>query len=154
MQVRKQLAELPGKVVNVEERSFLKEAIDCHRCGAFRAAITMTWNLAYDHLCHYVLKHELTKFNAAWPKRFAKEHAKCRIAAIVKREDFSELKESDVIEIARSGAVVTADMYKVLDQKLGTRNSAAHPSNVVFTQIEAEEFISNLVNNVVLSLKL
>ncbi len=110
----------------------------------------MCWNLAFDHLCHYVLKHELTNFNTAWPKRFPKKHADARISAVAKREDFSELQESDVIDICRSGNIITADVFKILSTKLGTRNSAAHPSNVTFDQVQVEAFILDLVNNVVL----
>lgn len=154
IQITKLLSELPTNVPNVEERAFLGEALTCFKHGAFRAAIVMTWNLAFDHLCNYVLKHHLASFNAQWPIRFPKGPAKSRISAIAKREDFSELKESEVINICRSANIITADVYKVLDQKLGTRNSAAHPSSLIFTQLEAEEYISNLVNNVVLHLKL
>jgi hypothetical protein len=49
-QVDKLLAELPTRIPNLVERDFLKEALICFRHKAFRAAIVMTWNLAYDHL--------------------------------------------------------------------------------------------------------
>ena len=42
------------------------------------------------------------------------------------------------------------DVHKILTTKLGIRNSAAHPSTVVITQVQAEDFITDLINNVVL----
>ncbi|MHC5733181.1 MAG: hypothetical protein ACYTXY_55975, partial [Nostoc sp.] len=53
IQVDQLLTELPDKVSDVAEQVFLQEAIACFRCGAFRAAIVMSWNLAFDQLCKY-----------------------------------------------------------------------------------------------------
>jgi hypothetical protein len=44
------LKELPGKISGQAEKLFLSEAITCYHHRAFRAAIVMAWNLAYDHL--------------------------------------------------------------------------------------------------------
>jgi hypothetical protein len=46
----KLLTDLPAMVPDLAERAFLEEAINCYRVKAYRAAIVMTWNLAYDHL--------------------------------------------------------------------------------------------------------
>jgi hypothetical protein len=40
----------------------------------------------------------------------------------------------------------------MLDEKLDKRNSAAHPSDLVFGQAQAEAFIDDIVQNVVLKL--
>ena len=53
--VSQMLKDLIGKVSNEAERLFLSEAIKCYRVKAFRAAIIMAWNLAYDHLLHWIL---------------------------------------------------------------------------------------------------
>jgi hypothetical protein len=68
-------------------------------------------------------------------------------------DDFGDLlKESDVIKIARSSSIVSHDVAKILEEKLGRRNSAAHPSGVKIEQLQAEEFIDDLVKNVVVKL--
>lgn len=152
IQVDKLLVELPAKVQNLAERTFLDEALICYRCKAYRAAIVMAWNLAYDHLCYYVLNKHLAAFNAQWPKSYQKKHADARIKAITIRDDFGELQESEVIQICRSANIITNDIYKILNEKLGRRNTAAHPNSVKITQLQAEDFISDLVNNVVLAL--
>lgn len=152
VQVTKLLSELPNKIPNVIERDFLSEAIICYRHGAFRAAIVMCWNLAYDHLCDYVLKNHLAAFNTRWPVRFPGQHKKARVAAITIRDDFSELKEHEMIEVCKSANIISDDMFKILNEKLGRRNTAAHPNAVKITQLQAEDFVSDLVNNVVLAL--
>lgn len=150
--IEKMLLELPAKVTNIDERVFLDETLRCLRAGAFRASIVMAWNLAYDHFTRFVFDKHLAKFNTQWPVSYAKLHQKARIPAISKPEDFAELKESEVIQIARAGAIISGDVAKILDEKLGRRNSAAHPSSVLFTQVQAEAYVDDLVRNVVLAL--
>jgi hypothetical protein len=59
------LLELPAKIPDLAERSFLDEGLRCLRCKAFRASIVMTWNLAYDHLCRYI--DFIKVCSVAWP---------------------------------------------------------------------------------------
>jgi len=137
VKVEKLLADLPGKIPDRAESDFLKEALICFHNAAFRAAIVMTWNLTFFHLCDYVLKHKLADFNAEYPKRYPGIHKKAKAPTIATYDDFaSDLKESEVTEICRSA------------------NSAAHPSTTVITVLQAEEFIHDLVTNVVLTLPL
>jgi len=146
------LANLPNDIPNLIERGFLNEVLTCFKCGAHRSAIVMAWNLAYVHLCEFVFANHLVTFNLKWPARHPGAHAKSKVKEIAQREHFSELKESEVLEICRSAGIISADLYRLLEQKLGTRNSAAHPSNIVFTQLQAEEFIHSIVSNVVTQL--
>ena len=48
------------------ERLFLSEAIKCYNVKAFRAAIIMAWNLAYDRLLHWIIadQQRLVAFNS------------------------------------------------------------------------------------------
>ena len=152
VEVTKMLTDLPAKVPDVTEREFLDEALICYRNGAFRAAVVMTWNLAFGHLLNFILKRHLAAFNTQWPISYAKQHAKARVSAISSRDDFEELKESEILTVCKSAAIITADLYKILDEKLGKRNTAAHPSTVGVSQIQVEGVIDDLVNNVVLKL--
>ncbi len=112
----------------------------------------MAWNLAYDHLCHHVLNKHLTAFNAQWPLSYPKKYANARIKAVRTRDDFGELQESEMIQICRSANIISNDVYKILNEKLGKRNTYAHPSTVTVVPHTAEEVILDLVNNVVLKL--
>jgi hypothetical protein len=73
--VEQALATLPDRVRSVAERAFLAEALICYRNRAFRAAIVMAWNLAYDHLLDWILSHQtrLATFNARIPIRFPRK---------------------------------------------------------------------------------
>jgi hypothetical protein len=145
------LQSLPGKISGEAERLFLTEAITCLRSRAFRATIVMTWNLSYDHLLNWICANHLGAFNAAIPKRFSSPK-KARIT-INKKEDFSdELKESEVIELCGTAGILSDNTRKILSEKLTRRNLAAHPSLVEITQYQAEDVISDLVNNIILKL--
>lgn len=146
--VHKLLAELPMKIPSLIEKEFLKEALVCFKHGAFRAAIVMAWNLGYDHLCEFVLAKHLGAFNMQLPKTFPK----AGIAAITKREDFSELKESQVLQVCRSALIITDSLHKILKEKLDRRNIAAHPSGVTISEPTTEEYIKDLVENAVVRL--
>lgn len=150
----KLLADLPAKLRDSIERTFLDEALICFRNKAFRAAIVMTWNLAFHHLREFVIKNQLAKFNAVWQtdSRYTKHNAKKRITNFATHTDFAELRESEVIEICRAANIISQDINKVLREKLDKRNSAAHPSSLVIAPHTAEEFIIDLITNSVLKL--
>src|SRR5437588_7102838 len=155
VKVERLLGDLPGKIPDRAERDFLSEALTCFQNSAFRAAIVMTWNLTFFHLCHYVLKHKLAEFNAEYPKRYPGLHKKAKAPTIAIYDDFaSDLKESEVVEICRSANIITKEQFNALDRQIGRRNSAAHPSTTVITVLQAEEFIHDLVTNVVVKIPL
>lgn len=142
--VHKLLADLPKKLSNPVEKAFLEETLLCFKVGAFRAAVVMCWNLAYEHLCDYVLASKLTEFNAQLRLAFP------RAGQIAVRDDFSDLKEAHVLQVCRGAGITAPSVHKLLDEKLSRRNAAAHPSGVVLTQVSAEEMIVDLVTNLML----
>ena len=152
VEVANLLRALPSQLPDMSERTYLDEALKCFSIGAFRAAIVMTWNLAYYHLLDFILKNRLADFNTRWPVVFQGHHSK-GAKAIARMDDFGDmLKESEVIKVARSASIVSHDVAKILEDKLGRRNSAAHPSGVKIEQLQAEEFIDDLVKNVVIKI--
>lgn len=146
--VTEMLSSLPGRITNEAERLFLTEALTCFRAKAFRATVVMTWNLAYDHLVNWVIGQHLAAFNAAIPVRFPKKPP----MTMAKRDDFEELKESEVIEVCGTANLIGGNTKKILTEKLTRRNMAAHPSHVEIGQAQAEDVITDLVNNVILKL--
>ena len=140
------LQGLPARLTISCERVFLDEALTCFRSGAFRAAIVMTWNLAYDHFCTYIMTKHLVAFNSQLPITFPK----ARLSMVTLREDFETLKESEVLQVARSANIISGSVHKILKEKLDRRNTAAHPSSVVISRLTAEDCISDLIENVVL----
>jgi hypothetical protein len=104
----------------------------------------MAWNLAYSDMVDRIYASGLEKFNSQVGTHNFKRK-------IVDRSDFSDLKESDVIKISRAAKLISGETLKLLEEKLGTRNSAAHPSGKVITVVSAEEVIVDLLENIVLN---
>ena len=139
------LSALIPSLQDEAQHSFLTEAITCYSHGAYRAAIVMVWNLAYSHVCDRIFRNSLPKFNAQLAKILPKSNE------VVKRADFDDLKESKVIEVARSAGILSAATAKILKEKLDKRNMAAHPTVAKISAITVEEVIHDLVENVVLN---
>jgi hypothetical protein len=149
--VSKILTELPAKVPTIEARAFLQEALKCYRFEAYRACIVMTWNLAYAHLLDYILAdpQRLADFNSAITRKYPKKTS----TVVAKYEDFTEeLSERETVEIANVANTFNSVVFRILKKELDRRNIAAHPSSVVIGQHQADDMISELVNNVVLAL--
>ena len=150
--VERLLTELPGKLSDEGERLFLTEALTCYAHGAFRAAIVMVWNLAYDHVVRWVLAdaQRLAAFNGRIAVRSPKKsHLQMR-----QREDFEDLKEDETLDIVAGAAGISANMKKILKDKLGRRNMYAHPSILSVGRSQVDDMVTDLVNNVILQLPL
>lgn len=145
IQVSSELAGLVPKVKDSQERTFLEEAIRCYRVEAFRATIVMVWTLTMDHLQKYIFGQRLNEFNAA-----IAAHSDKKMRPIVNYDDFSELKESRTIELMRTANIISNDVRKILDEKLGIRNSAGHPSGISFSGHKTAEFALDLIENILL----
>jgi hypothetical protein len=148
------LNDLVGKVSNEAERLFLSETVKCYRVKAFRAAIVMAWNLAYDHLLHWILADpaRLAAFNSKITAVIGPKRGPGTV--IANREDFEQLGEKEVLNICNNASLfASANTKKILDIQLTKRNLAAHPSLVAIDAPQADDTISSLVNNVVLILR-
>jgi hypothetical protein len=133
------------KVSDPLRRDFLAEAISCLEVGARRATVVLAWIAALDHMYDYVLAHGLAKFNAA----LAKQQGKIGNLRVVNKDDFGDLKESEFIIVSRSAKLITNDVRKILDEKLGFRNSCAHPSSIAVGDYKVLSFVEDLVDNVI-----
>ena len=141
------LRGLLPKFIDQHKRTFLQESIDCYEIGARRGAIALTWSLTVHHLFEYVLSNKLNEFNAVLAKNTGKRIKIVQVAIV---DDFAEIPENKFIELLRSAQIISNDVRKILDTKLGIRNSAAHPSAVMISEVKATDFIIDLVENVVL----
>jgi hypothetical protein len=147
VQTSAELRKLESKLPSGAEKGFLKELIDCFEIGANRAAIVMCWILVLDHLYEYVLQHHLAAFNTALAQNTDK---RVRVSQVQNRDDFGDIPEGKLIELLRSAGIISNDVRKILDVKLGIRNSSAHPSAVSIKPSKVVEFIDDLVENVAL----
>ncbi len=148
------LRDLSGKISNEAERLFLSEAIKCCHAKAFRAAIIMAWNLAHDHLLHWIIAdaQRLTGFNG---KIVAKVGTKKGASIVIaKREDFEDLKESEVLDICNNAGLFASSNTKKLPGHAA--HATEHGRTSVATlhrRAASRRHISALVTNVVLVLK-
>lgn len=141
------LRDLEHRMPNGPAREFLAETIDCFEARANRATIVMAWILAVDHLYSHILSHKLTEFNAALAKNTDK---RVKVSVITQRDDFADIPESKFVEFCRTAKIISNDVRKILDQKLGIRNSSAHPSAIKIGKTKVIDFVEDLVENVVL----
>lgn len=139
------LSALVGKIAGDAEQRFLAEAVACQEVKARRAAVVMVWLMTVDHLQRYVIAHRLADFNTAWAARPDYK------GPIVVQDDFLKIRdENTFIQILRSAAIVTNDVRKILEEKLGFRNTCAHPNDIVIPESKVLAAIEDLVYNVVL----
>ncbi len=144
------LRSLEHRVPDGADKEFLREAIDCFEAGANRATIIMAWILTLDHLFTFILANKLAEFNAELAKNTDRS---VKVKVITQRDDFTEMKESKFIELCRSAKIISNDVRKILEEKLGTRNSAGHPSGVAIKRTKVIDFVEDLVENVILKYK-
>lgn len=139
------LRELITKITSKEQQTFLEEAISCFEIKSYRAAILMAWLLAIDTIYEYILKQKLSEFNNA-----IQTHGKYKKIVVSSKDNFTEMKESDFIEILRIAKIISGDTRKILDEKLNFRNTCAHPNSVIIKETKAIAFIEDIVENIVL----
>lgn len=144
--ISSELERLPSMLTG-NEAAFLQESINCLRVKAWRAAIVMSWVLTVNHLQEYVLTNGLSAFNAALSR-----NSRYTSVAIRSKEDFEEIKEADFIQLLRSAGLITNDQRKLLDEKLGIRNSFAHPSGMAISEAKVTAFLEDLVYNILTKL--
>lgn len=153
--VRRMVKDLVNLIPHLEERDIFDEAMICLRHNAGRAAEIMVWNISMYHLYQYILTHHLKSFNDRIPIRYPKKWKAADMPLISKYDDFGdEMSEREVLEVASSAGIINNDIFKVCKNRLDQRNSAAHPSRLRVTQVQAEGFIDDLIRNVVLQLKI
>jgi uncharacterized protein YbcI len=146
VQAHPALRKLEGRVSGAEQ-AFLKETIDCFEVGANRATIVMCWILTLDHMCDYIFGKKLPEFNAVLATNTDK---RVKINQVKSRDDFSDIPERKLIEFMRSASIISNDVRKILDEKLGIRNSSAHASSISIKPTKVVEFVDDLIENVVL----
>jgi hypothetical protein len=151
--VNKQITTLGAQLPDMAERAYFQEMLICHDHNARRAAVVMTWNVAYSHLCDHVLTKRLADFNARWQVTYPGMHKK-KVLAIASVDDINDqLKESEFLTVCRDADIITTNVFNTMDGALKKRNAAAHPSTAVIDQLQTDAYISDLINNAVLKIK-
>ena len=140
------------KVSDLNQKRFLAEAIACLGVDAKRATIIMTWAAIIAHLYDYTLANgrRLGEFNGALGRR----QDKYSRVVVNEYDDFSDIPESVFIEVCKSAKIISNDIRKILDEKLGIRNTCAHPSGVEVHRTKVVNFVEDLVDNVIVKYRI
>jgi hypothetical protein len=153
--VRQMVKDLVNVIPHIEEKDIFDEAMKCLKYDAGRAAEIMVWNIAMYHLYQFILAHHLQEFNDRIPIRYKNKWKAADMPLVKKYDDFGdEMSEREVIEVASSAGIINDGIFKTYKNRLDQRNSAAHPSTLRVTQVQAEGFIDDLIRNAVLQLKI
>jgi hypothetical protein len=139
------LEDLIGRVSEDAQRRFIAESVACLKVGAKRAGVVMTWLLTIDHLYEFILRHKLAEFNAALAAMLG-----ANALQIATKDDFGDLREVQFIQAARTAKLISNDQRKILEEKLGIRNTCAHPTTVEIHDSKVVNFVEDLVDNVIL----
>jgi hypothetical protein len=122
-------------------RSYLEEAVAAFEHGHMRAALILTWCVAYGILRDWLFRNHLAALNGVfgrWKKPFY----------IAKLDDFQELTEAVVVDNARTAGIVSKEQHKTLRQLLDQRNSYAHPTTKPITPSIVEAYIDTVIREV------
>jgi hypothetical protein len=138
------LRKIITQVSDERRREFLAEAISCLGVQAKRATIVMVWIATIDHLYEHVVNHRVSDFQAA----LALRNDKVGKLNISNKDDFLDIREAVFIETCRSAKIISQDIRKVLDERLGLRNSCAHPGELKISDSKVVSYIEDLVDNV------
>ena len=120
--VSHQLEQLESRLTDADEAEFLRETLVCLQCQAFRAAIVMGWNLAFDHVRGWIFRHHLVAFNAELTQRNRTRNQK--YDAVQDKGEFPE-SERTVLEIARDSGILNKHHFTTLQNALNLRHRCA-----------------------------
>ncbi len=143
--VSSDLRNLLPKVKEKESRNFLEEAIKCYEFSCSRATVVMVWLLVIDTLYEHTINKKLLIFNNA-----LKKHGKYAKKVTIKtKDDFSDIKDYDFIEILKVGKIIDKNIKKILNNQLDFRNLCAHPNSIIIRESKVIAFVEDLIENVI-----
>jgi hypothetical protein len=147
--VTERLRQLQNTITGEENQIIFADTLRCLETGAYRAAIVMGWNLAYEHLRQWIFRSKrkrLKAFNAELTSR--KRNASDNFDPVREYTDFHDLKESMTVDVAFKAKLFDKQKWQVLTAALNDRNHFAHPSSRKTTGASATGYIENLIFNI------
>lgn len=139
------LENLPN-LLKSPEKEYVDEVIGCLRIDAYHAAIVLMWSISVSHLRNYVLAYKLTEFNSSLTRNT--KYAKKKLT-ISKYDDFEEIGDADFLDLLKNSKITSKNQHKLLEEKIGIRNTYAHPTSLTLTDNKTNSFIEDLVNDII-----
>jgi hypothetical protein len=148
--VSERLRSLPAQLALSPIQTTLQvEAVRCLECGAYRAAMVMAWNLAFDYIRQWIFDLHLTVFNNTLTSSYTKRNGKPQYEAVSSYNDFftkSAPAERIILDVANDGNLIGGELYDHLCQYLRYRNNYAHPNFKVITRDQTNAAIEHLID--------
>ncbi len=130
------------KIINLDTRDFVQQAILCHESKLYRAAVVLSWVGAVALLYEYVVTNKLIDFNAEATRRNSKwKQAK-------NADDLSKMGENDFLQIIEAISVIGKNVKQELENCLKLRNGCGHPNSLKLGEARVAAHIEILMLNV------
>lgn len=126
------------------------EAVLSIETGAYRSAVVMGWNLAFDIIREWVFGDpvKLAAFNA-YLSTLVNRAGNPLYDPIVQYSDFYEISEKVILDVCKGANLFGGNLYDDLRGYLRQRNSYAHASDFHPTVSQANGIIDHLIDAVV-----
>jgi hypothetical protein len=135
------LREHVGQISSGPLRDYLTEATGAFESGFLRASIVMSWCAAF-----YVFRDWLFNTHVQALNQHMSTWKKPKTISTV--EDFDDLNERTVLDLAKDSSVLPKGHHKSLVALLDQRNAYAHPSGRSVSEAVAEAFIQQVITEV------
>lgn len=128
------------KINHPEIKDYIIESIHCINSGLHRASVIFIWSAAVYIIREKCLKHSSNILNKAIKKYQSS-------APNIKRiEDFSYIKDSNLLEVSRELNIFDKDEKNVLQECLNLRNKCSHPSSYKPKPIKVKAYLEDIVS--------
>jgi hypothetical protein len=132
------LTALATRIADDATRGWVEEAILCLRVGALRAATVFLWTGAVVTLRDAVWPQGASAIDAALKRHNPK-------ASFKKKDDFSYVKDADLLEVCQDFQIVDKTEKGRLKEALDLRNACGHPSKYTPGVKKVSAFIEDVV---------
>jgi hypothetical protein len=133
------LQKLAAKISDEAVRGYVDEAILCLRVGALRAATVFLWTGAVVSLRESVWAHGPAAIDTALKSHNSKARD------FQKEDDFSYVKDADLLQIAQDLSVLDKSEKTMLKQALDLRNNCGHPVKYNPSVKKVSAFVEDVV---------
>jgi hypothetical protein len=145
--VKSALRDLLPRIKDPNQKTFLAEALACFEVKAYRATIIMVWILPWTTFFNTFSHIASLRLTKSWLQIPISESRFLRSAH---ETIFLKSPRANSANFVGAPRIISNDVRKILDIKLGIRNTCAHPSGVAISEPKTIDAIDDLVNNVIL----
>jgi len=136
------------RTLNTRQKNLFDETVSNLETGAYRSAVVMGWNLAYDIIRQWVFDNatRLVAFNTELAKFLIHKSGKPKFDPVVNYPDFYDIGEKIFLDVCKDANLLSGNLYDELRNYLRQRNAYAHASDSHPTVYQANSLIDHLVD--------